>query len=296
MGTAYNKLDIEYVKKHLKEKGYTLLSEKYIDAHTKLEMKCQNDHLLLMDWDHFSRGQRCKKCHHDTRLDEIRSSLESKGYALLTKEYKNRYQKLEYICPKGHIGKVSWTRWRLGSKCELCSRKWTIEKVGEYMEREGYQCLEKKYVNNKDKIKFRCPKGHISSMSFTHFLFGKRCGKCYIEEDKRGEKCSHWKNYSEEDLQYIERYRENVRQLSNRNFYEYYYIINPNGLPRGEIYHLDHIYSIMDGFRNNIPPEILASPINLRLLPNSINQRKHRHSDISLEELYNRHNQFIGDQ
>lgn len=35
-------------------------------------------------------------------IEFIRKSFEKKGYALLTKEYTEINQKLEYVCPEGH--------------------------------------------------------------------------------------------------------------------------------------------------------------------------------------------------
>ena len=50
----------------------------------------------------------------------------------------------------------------------------------------------------------------------------------------------------------------------------------------------DHLYSINDGFKNKIEPEIIKHPANCMLVLNVENQRKHSKSIISLEELKNR--------
>lgn len=56
---------------------------------------------------------------------------------------------------------------------------------------------------------------------------------------------------------------------------------------RSKQFHLDHRYSIYDGFHTQVPPEIIGSTVNLRVIPASLNSRKQRNSDISKEELYN---------
>ena len=53
-------------------------------------------------------------------------------------------------------------------------------------------------------------------------------------------------------------------------------------------YHLDHIFSIFEGFYNNIPPYIIGNICNLRMIHYKINIRKHIHSDITKDELFNR--------
>jgi len=53
-------------------------------------------------------------------------------------------------------------------------------------------------------------------------------------------------------------------------------------------YELDHIYSIFDGFTNNVDPKDISHRKNLRIVPTDINRQKGSRSDFSLEELYER--------
>ena len=57
---------------------------------------------------------------------------------------------------------------------------------------------------------------------------------------------------------------------------------NTNGISR------DHLYSVSDGYKNNVDPKLLAHPANCRLLPHTENQRKHSKSIITLNELHER--------
>jgi len=61
---------------------------------------------------------------------------------------------------------------------------------------------------------------------------------------------------------------------------------NPKGVSR------DHLFSVYDGFKIGIPPEILRHPANCQLIPHSENQKKHRHSSITLSELLDRIKQY----
>lgn len=54
---------------------------------------------------------------------------------------------------------------------------------------------------------------------------------------------------------------------------------------RSSKFHLDHRFSIYDGFHNNIDAAVIGSHINLQIIPAADNLRKQRHSDISKEEL-----------
>ena len=61
---------------------------------------------------------------------------------------------------------------------------------------------------------------------------------------------------------------------------------NPNGCSR------DHMYSVYDGFKNNIDPKIISHPANCAIIQQKENQYKNRRSSITLEELLSRINQF----
>lgn len=55
---------------------------------------------------------------------------------------------------------------------------------------------------------------------------------------------------------------------------------NTNGVSR------DHIFSVMDGFYNNIPPEVISHPANCQLSLHVDNLKKGRKSLISIDQLY----------
>lgn len=55
---------------------------------------------------------------------------------------------------------------------------------------------------------------------------------------------------------------------------------NPNGVSR------DHKYSIKEGFKNNISPEILRHPANCQLMRHVQNNTKKSNCSVSLEELH----------
>lgn len=86
-------------------------------------------------------------------------------------------------------------------------------------------------------------------------------------------------------------YRDRVRLLSDENFRDYNAIIE-NANKRGKKWHLDHIYSIHDGFKNNIPEWMIAHPVNLRVIFHSLNESKNNKSHITLKELIDSINMF----
>lgn len=63
-------------------------------------------------------------------------------------------------------------------------------------------------------------------------------------------------------------------------------IKNTNGISR------DHLYSVTDGWTNNIPPDIIRHPANCELVQHTENQSKYYTSKITIEQLYQRIEQF----
>lgn len=82
-------------------------------------------------------------------------------------------------------------------------------------------------------------------------------------------------------------YYRDVMNISKQSYHHYFYKINPENLPRGrDKFHLDHIFSISDGFKNKISPEIIGHWTNLRLVWFSENTRKNYRSGKTIQQLY----------
>jgi len=282
------KKTIEEVREAFKSENYILLTKEYKNAFQKLKFICPNGHKHSITWANFQRGQRCPYCINKNikkTIEEIREAFESEGYTLLTKEYKNNSQKLKYICPQGHRHSISWHEWQQGTRCSYCAhikiankRKLDYEFVKSEFEKEGCKLLTKEYKNCYQKLEYICPRGHRHSIKWNSWQQGHRCFYCYHE--------SKIKYYTKEDLEKYNTYRETINSLTRRIYYKYKSYINPNNYRRGKHYHLDHIYSVIDGFENDIPVEIISNPNNLRLIPAKENLNKNGNSYISKMMLY----------
>lgn len=120
-------------------------------------------------------------------LEQIRKSFSDKGYFLLTEFYVNNKQRLNYICPLGHSGRIAWNHWQEGHGCLKCvginnSERFRmgINIVGESFEQEGYILLTSKYINAHQRLYYICPSGHKHSMTWNNWSKGYRCPTCDI--------------------------------------------------------------------------------------------------------------------
>jgi len=92
----------------------------------------------------------------------------------------------------------------------------------------------------------------------------------------------------------FKQYRAEVDYLTRLTYRKYKDSINPLKLKRGfskGLYHIDHKYSVSEGFKNNIPCEVIACRYNLQMLEHNTNISKHSKCIISQQELLNLYEQ-----
>jgi hypothetical protein len=80
-------------------------------------------------------------------------------------------------------------------------------------------------------------------------------------------------------------YEEKVRKLSEKTFREEFFEFRDY---RGDVFELDHMLSIKDGFDQNVPIEVMSDLANLQLIPAKANRKKGDKSSLSFSELLER--------
>jgi len=91
---------------------------------------------------------------------------------------------------------------------------------------------------------------------------------------------------SDADRDELELYRIAVKKISAKSYHDHYYKINPKNLPRSRYkYHLDHIFSVEEGFKQGISPEVIGHWTNLRMLWHLDNSVKNIKCHKTLEQL-----------
>jgi hypothetical protein len=156
--------------------------------------------------------------------------------------------------------------------CNSCSQKkaWLnpITRTKYIKTRQTKEYRDNMSDSVKSSIKYR---NTITQRGEQHKKYWENIRGCKLEDIK-----TEW-----------ELYRVICYRISERHYKRYKSIINPDNLPRGKgKYHLDHRYSIMRGFKNNIPPYIISHIYNLQMLLEKDNISKDYHCDITKEELF----------
>jgi hypothetical protein len=172
---------VEDVRKYIEDEGYVLIDKEYCNARAKLTLICPNGHECKISFDKWMAGRRCLCESGKNRLDIvfIEREFSKRGYKLLSKNYKNR-KKLVYLCPNGHKHSIRWDHFKRGHGCPYCAGKPVIDldSVKNSFAKEGYELLDRRYVNSSKKLNYVCPNGHEHSVSWRNWNAGHRCPEC----------------------------------------------------------------------------------------------------------------------
>jgi hypothetical protein len=277
------RLTYEHVKEFIEKEGYKLISNEYVDAHKQLKIVCSKNHTYETPFYRFQQGHRCPTCSGNKKLTfiEVKEFIENEGYKLLSTEYEyvNTQKKLDIQCNKGHIFKMNFNTFKRGTRCSICAnnKRLTYEYIKEQIEKHDYKLLSTEYVNSSTKLDLLCPNGHKIKKTWNNFQIGYRCPICYYDNIKN----------TQININEFRYYKNIVCNLTRKTYRKYNNIINPLNLPRGKYkYHLDHRFSIYDGFINKVQPEIISSVYNLQIISEYENLNKGKKSCITLNELY----------
>ncbi|CAH6421759.1 Hypothetical protein KVN_LOCUS445 [uncultured virus] len=186
-------LNIEQIKKEFENLNFILLSTKYEGYNNKLEYECPSGHYNESSYAVWRKSkEKCYTCYITKMKEEkkfshekVKQIFEAKGCKLLTENYINAKQKLNYVCPQGHNTIITLDGFSRTEQtiCGFCSNvyKHSLEKIQEEFSLIGYELLSTEYINAHNNLKVKCNKGHIIKISYTHFKSSnRRCGICKL--------------------------------------------------------------------------------------------------------------------
>lgn len=155
------------------------------------------------------------------------------------------------------------------------------EHINELTNNKGFKLVEVLKIDGKySKFIVECSNGHISNRTYNSFRVNKKfnCERCYYDSISL--------NMTDEEIEEFNNYNKQVRSLSQRTYREHKDIINPLDLPNNRYgYHIDHKFSVSEGYKNKINPIIISAKENLEMLFWKDNLNKNKKSSITLDEL-----------
>ncbi len=181
------KWNTKNVREYLKQYGYEMISEEYINIHKKIEIKCPKGCIFSMSFNNFKKGQRCPKCARENQdrvpkkpnnkkhsQEYIEELVGKRGYKLL-EPYVNKRTKLKLECPRGHYHEIRLDSFQNGSGCKECMKEKMRNNsldVKLNVEKMGFKLLSK-YTSSHEKATFQCKEGHIFESTYDRIVNGK---------------------------------------------------------------------------------------------------------------------------
>ena len=213
-------------------------------------------------------------------------------------EYVNNRTKVKIICcehgeffiaPAGHTGM------RYGCiECGGTRKKTTEEFVDKAnkLHNNKYDYTKTQYTNTSSEVIIICPThGEFIQTPFAH-LQSLGCKECSLIQTIDTKIIAGLIPPRIRERTEYENYIKLIRRFTGRSYKNYKDKINPNNLQLAHQngYHLDHIYSKIQGFHDNVPPEIIGHWTNLRIIPGLYNITKNSKCDKTLDQLYEDYN------
>ena len=170
-----------------------------------------------------------------------------------------------------------------GSKCAYCAnKKKDVTEAKRKIAELGFELLDD-FTKVTEKVTVKCTHGHITKKTVYNIISKQlECLECSYKT-RHNTMVANGHAAATSDMSYKEIYYKEVFKCTIKTLKEYKI---EDIDKRGKDFHLDHIFSIIHGFNNNIIPCIIGSYINLRIIPAKDNHIKCQKSDISIHELF----------
>ncbi len=197
------KYNLKFCQKYYNEHNCELLENEYKNSEFPMKFKCHCGNISTKSFYHFRQVHRCASCGKKEiakkkrhSYDYVYNFFKENDCELLTKEYKNAFEKLEFKCKCNTINNVCFNNFEREFRCQNCAneklrkeRQHPYEFVFHYFKINNCELLENKYINANIPLRYKCECSNISKISFASFKSGTRCMKCshkrHVKNSKR---------------------------------------------------------------------------------------------------------------
>lgn len=202
------RVKFEDVENKFKEKGLQLLETEYQGVKHPMKFYCPKHNVIsTVKWTDFKQDKGgCKECSKEnykgrTPIEKVRSTIEKKGFELVSTEYINNKSKIALKCPEHGLFETtydSFTRQKYG--CVKCATKINSEmqrtpfdEIKEEYLSNGFVLIDDKFVNWDTPMKCICLNHPDKITYITRGNIRKGgCSQCRIDK-MSGENCHLWR-------------------------------------------------------------------------------------------------------
>jgi len=143
-----------------------------------------------------NRGSGCKNCAEKRKpfaklfsYDFVYNYIRENNCELLSKEYIGAHNKLKIQFECDHIGELTFSHFKSGTRCRICFETKVAGKYHKYTEKKFIKIIEKsdmifiKFLDNCDngeesRFEYRCKFGHINTKTIKRFIKNRTCPTC----------------------------------------------------------------------------------------------------------------------
>jgi T5orf172 domain len=195
VGSQGKALTLLKAQEGFKNRGLTLLEERYVSCFAPMMYRCDAEHEGKMTWNSVQQGRGCAKCAVNKAkltIEEVQKGFLARGLTLLETKYVNARTFMQYRCDAGHKGEMRWKGILQGKGCAQCAAKSKLTEAQEGFLKKGLTLLEKEYINTITPMRYSCKAGHKGRMTWESVKQGYGCAKCggkvklTIEEVREG--------------------------------------------------------------------------------------------------------------
>lgn len=174
-----------------------LSSLEYINSKSKLDLICRCGNKFKTSFSEFKNmnKRQCNSCSTSSATNKLLLNIKDikryieidsgSGCKLLSDKYGGAKSNLNITCRCGNEFKTTFSSFKTGKRqCNICGGagiKWDIDKVRQFVE-ENSDCelLSTEYVNNREKLEFRCFCGEEFKTTFGIFNYHnkRQCNEC----------------------------------------------------------------------------------------------------------------------
>lgn len=165
------------VKNFFKDYGCVLIEKEYKDNKKLMKYVCICGNEAFISLHSLLQGRKCFSCSGKKKhtIEEMQKAFELKDCKLLTKEYKNAFQKLQYICKCGTNTSICWNRFQQGqTSCPKCISKMSKKETHWKWNPDREALKTKKKIANKIRwaLRWVLTQCGTKKLSKTHEILG----------------------------------------------------------------------------------------------------------------------------
>jgi hypothetical protein len=183
-----NSLTLADLQRTAAQKGGRCLSKECRGSNKKHEWKCNRGHTWKSTPSSLRQGKWCPVCSGKQKhtIEYMRRLARAKGGRCLSKHYAGVGTQLQWECSKGHQWHAKPMGVIKGNWCPACAgnKRLSIEDYQALAKSRGGECLSKTCMNNAERLRWQCAKGHTWWAVARSVRHGTWCRLCANERKR----------------------------------------------------------------------------------------------------------------